>query len=333
MNSINFVDFLKQSNKKEFWLERKVICFKGQDYPYLFFTNLFKFLENEKKLSVSYKNLLINSIDKIKLIGSLQQSFLGEINFYWLGEYKIAGTGENKFEFLKYLINYFGPNFISFFLNDEKIPAKLESEFKKITVINLDVEIDKSSFEKILKFYGICFDAKKINFLKKIFKQVSSLSLDKSYMLFQYLELVNTKFLDDFYEYLSFFITLEPSLFKLSQYFFSREKESFFKIWSKICNDYPQMFWISFWSEQIWKAYNIVKFLDQGKFAQAKSMSFRLPFMFIKQYWKNFSLNELESEHQFLYYNDFMIKKGSTFCGLDLFYFNHFMNKFSRKEV
>ena len=325
---MNLESFFQQASQKKFWDNKRVVCFKGKEYPFLFYSNLFSYLENKKLLPAKSKNLIISQIDKAKILESLQQSFLGEKTFYWLGEYKATDAIKVKSDIFKFIVNYSGPNFIAFHLDDEKITSKVLTEIKKIDFIEIEEKVDKSLFEKLLKFFGQDLGSSKLDLVRKIFQQTKSLSLEQSYMLMQYLELVNPKMVDDFYDYLSsILIEVQPSLNLLSQYFFSRQKEAFFKVWSSVCNDYSEMFWISFWSEQIWKAYNVVKFLKHKNFTSARSMSFRLPFMFINQGWKNFSLNELANCYQFLYNIDFALKTGSTFCSLDLFYVNHFMNK------
>lgn len=324
--------FLQQASKKTFWDNKRVVCFKGKDYPFLFYSNLFNYLDDKNILPANNKNLIISQVDKAKLLGSLQQSFLGEKTFYWLGVYKATDAAKSKSDLFKFIVNYSGPNFIAFHLNDEKITSKVSSQVKRMDFIEIEENVNKSLFEKLIKFFGLDLGSRKLGLVRKIFQQAKYLSLDQSCMLMQYLDLVNPKMIDDFYDYLSsILVDVQPSLNLLSQYFFSRQKEAFFNVWSFVCNDYSEMFWISFWSEQIWKAYNVVKFLKQKNFASARSMSFRLPFMFINQGWKNFSLNELANRYQFLYNVDFAFKTGSTFCSLDLFFVKHFMNKNFKK--
>ncbi len=325
---MNFSDFLQQAKTKKIWSNKKVICFKGQNYPILFFNRLFKILHQKNILPAPHKNLFINSTDKKQLQANLQQSFLGQKSFYWLGEYNFKGKDQNKL--LDFLTVYKEPHFIAFFLNDEIISCKISSNLKKNTVINMQDIIDESIFKKILKLFDLNFSNEKLKFVSKFFKQTPP-RLDQVCMLMQYLELINSKATNIFYNYLmSTILEMQTPLTLLSQYFFSRQIKPFLKIWSTIYNEYPEMFWISFWSEQIWRAYYVVKFLKQKNYTQARRVSFRLPFTFINKDWKNFCPNSLARQHQFLYNNDFKLKKGSTFCFLDLFYIDHFINKYSQ---
>jgi len=322
---MNFLEFLHQAKNKEFWHKRRVLCFIGQDYPFLFFNQLFDFLEHESVLPAEHKNLIINITDKIKLVGALQQSFLGQKTFYWLGELKVGKTDKKGLDFCNFLLEYKGPNFITFYLNDEKLPTKFSSALKKVDYVQVEEGLDKLGFQSLVKFFDQKLVAKKLSLAKKIITNNSDLSLDGSCMLMQYLDLINIKAADDFSDYLSAVLVDEQSsLHMLSQYFFAKQPASFFKIWSQVYSDYPEMFWISFWSEQIWRAFHVVKYLKKKDFVKARSMTFRLPFMFIKRDWKNFSLNRLANYFQFLYNIDYAVKNGSAFCSLDLFYFNHF---------
>ena len=93
------------------------------------------------------------------------------------------------------------------------------------------------------------------------------------------------------------------------------------------------MFWIAFWTNKLFRAYYFIQFFKKKDFAQARSISYGLPFMFVKRDWQNFSLDQLSKYHDFLYTSDFKFKTGSTFYSLDLFYLNHFCVKDTKKKV
>ena len=320
-----FSKFLEQALDKDFWSTNNVICFKGDNYPALFFLRLFDFLDAKKVLPACRKNLIVNKLDKASFKGSLYQSFLGKKSFYWSAD--CCSKGKN--DFLKILQNYHGPNFISFFLNDEKRIAKNVLLGKNCRVINLENNLNENLFLDLLKFFDLNFGEKKLNFISDIFKRASALSLDQVCLLIQYLELINARMIEDFRDYLfSIIVNVQPSLFVLSQCFFENKPIPFFKIWGNLYNDYSEMFWLSFWSNQVWRAYYVVSLLQHKDFAKARSLSFRLPFNFIKRDWKNFSLKQLKNEYNFLYENDFAFKRGSAFCFLDLFYAKHFSKNF-----
>lgn len=327
---MNFIDFLNQSINKSFWEEQKPICFLGKDYPFLFFNNFFRLLNEKKILAAPFRPLLLETTDENKLQSHLQQSFLGQKTFYWLGECEAKESAKSKFKMLDFLINYKGPNFIAFYLDEEKVTAKISAALKKITTIELENFVDEQLFKKICTFFDKNFSKEKLEITKKIFSQTKNIQLDQAYLLLQYLEIISTKTAEKSYQYLlSVTTTLKPELNQLSQHFFAKKEKLFFNTWSKIYQDYPDMFWISFWAEQIWRAFYVKKFLTENNFAKAKSLSFRLPFSFLKTDWKTISSNELANAYQFLYTSDFKLKTGSEICFIDIFYLNHFLGSFS----
>ncbi|MFA5074577.1 MAG: hypothetical protein WC436_00575 [Candidatus Babeliales bacterium] len=323
---MTLIEFLQKVKDKNFFSENNILCFKGSTYPNIFFNKLTDFLKNKKIIPLDFKNLILKNLERKEIYSSLQQSFLGQQTFYWLSEFEFDSKNKKDLELLDFLINYKGPNFVAFFLREENAAIKTNSLLKKLDSIEIQDKYDKSSLNQILQFFELEFNSKKLNFIDKIIKQSNSLSLDSFCFLILYLELINTKDLDQTYDYLiKLIVDIQPSLYLLSDYFFTRNSKGFFSVWEKIYQDYSEMFWVAFWSEQIWKAYYVIKFLKQNNFVLAKSMSYRLPFNFIKKDWKNFSLTELQYLHQLLYNIDFAFKNGSTFCLFDLFYFNHFI--------
>lgn len=329
---MKFDDFLKNAINKNFWAKQKVICFIGNDHPFLFFNYFFTKCKNNNFLPAEYKNLPLNTTDSIQLMGSLQQSFLGQLNFYWLSECEIKTSGSKKNNILDFLLQYKGPNFIAFYLNEEKINSQIRNKLKKILTIEISPLVDEKLFKQIASFFNQKISSEHFRFISNLLKN-NNASIDQAFMWIKYLELTSNKASNKVYEYLTSIISEEqPSLNKLSQLFFSRKAKPFFDLWAKIHNEYSEMFWIAFWSEQIFKAYYVVKFLNKKNFMQARKISFRLPFSFINNDWKTFSLNELSKQHEFIYNNDFKIKKGSTYCFLDLFYFNHFTGFFKSEN-
>jgi hypothetical protein len=327
---MNFSDFLTQATNKSFWEQNKIICFSGKEYSFLFINNLFKLLQEKNALAEPYRSLILESTDENKLQSHLQQSFLGQKTFYWLGECDSKETTKKK-NTLDFLIEYKGPNFIAFFLNEDKITTKISNALQKITLIELE-QCNESLFAKITTIFDKNFSKEKLDLVKKIFLKINIISIDQAFLLMQYIEIISLKAAEKSYEYLlNITSTLKPELYTLSQYFFNKQHKTFFSTWSKIQQDYPEMFWISFWAEQIWRAFYVTKFLKENNFAKAKSLSFRLPFSFLKNDWKTFSLNELANAYEFLYTSDFKLKTGSTICSLDMFFLNHFLGNFTEK--
>ncbi len=319
---MKFTEFLKQLKSSD-KLEHKTLCFTGDSYYFLFLFKFFSFLDEQKKLPLKFKTLIYESQEKSVLQASLTQTFLGQTNFYWLGD---CTSAYNKNKIFELITLYKGPHSIAFFLNNDKI-SKLPKR-NHLTIIELEDITNFNFILDILNFLDIKLGSKKLMLLREIFLRLeSNLNLDQLYILVSYLELIKAENNFSTREYLMESIgKSSPSLNLLAKYFFEKNAKEFFNIWSQVGAQYPDMFWISFWAEKVYRAYFVVKFLEQKDFAKSKLLSFGLPYSFFRGYWKRFSLNQLSSYHDFLYTNDYKIKTGSQFCFLDYFYLNHFVN-------
>jgi len=320
---MKFVEFLENSNNSSFWSNKKVICFVGQDYPFLFFCLLFENLNKNKVFSFPFKKVFLQA-DKKVLYSTLKQRFLGQDNIYWLGNSLEKFSTKNIQEILKFFSDYKGPHYVSFFLKEDLI-SEIKTLGKDVKIIEVDNDINSPIFIKLLSLFGKKFNQKKQKSFNKKICDISSIQLDIACMLMQYFELINTANLDKFDKYLSLLLNFQGSLRDLSQYFFAKKPKQFFYLWKDVKDDYSDMFWIAYWSDQIWRAYFVVKFLNQKDIRKARRVGFRLPAAFIKSDYRKFSLNKLQDLYEFLYNIDFSIKKGSSFCSLDLFYFNYFI--------
>jgi len=320
---MDFKTFLSAASTKEFWHSTQRFCFQGSAYPISFFTTLFAQAEAQHLLPVSLQKINLETLDKKNFKALLEQTILGSLTFYWFGDLDELGSDKATKELVEYLYSYQGPNIVGYFISaDTKLPSKT-----KTNIIAIETSLDLSMFYSLSTLLGFTFDKKKTDLIKKIFTANGTLTLDAACMLMNYMELMSTKFIDEFTPYILNLVGAQPSLAHLSEHFFAKNPEAFFTVWSKIENDYPPIFWIIFWSEQVWKAYHVIKYLHEKNFVNAKKMSFRLPYSFINNTWQKHSLEHLAQAYDNLYSIDFALKRGSNFYSLDLFYFNHFMKK------
>ncbi|MBD3231075.1 hypothetical protein GF322_00240 [Candidatus Dependentiae bacterium] len=324
---MNLNEFLKNIKNKNFWSKQRVLFLISANYPVLFLKKMFKKLEEQKLLPASLQKLSFDLMDNSQILSHLQQSFLGQSIFWWLGEYNFRKTDKNKLKILEFFLKYKGPNFISLYVDDNRFPIKINDQMK----VEIDEKINYKQFKSILLFFEKQFNSSKINLIKNLFENKRKISIELVCSIIDYLEFVNANNVDIFQEYLLSILNFEnSSLYKLTEYFFCKKTANFFTLWSKIYKDYPEIFWINFWAEKLWKAYYVVRYLKQEDFATARSLSFSLPFNFIKEDWKNVDLTTIKKSYDFLYNADFAIKTGSKFCILDLFYVNYFTNNFSQ---
>lgn len=323
MSVISFKNFLQSAVEEDFWKSSKIFCFKGSDFCSIFFSKLFEFLERNQKLPYSKRSLLAENL-KNEYHSYLEQSILGNYSFYWLGN--LSEQAKNT-KLLNYLSNYDGLHIISFFIPNDFKNFKLP---KNALQIEIDSNINIDEAKKIIALFSPKMPDKKIAMLSKIFNGRNDIDIDSVCMLVNYFELININALDSSFAYIAKIFGMQPVLSQLSNAFWTKNTKDFFYIWQKIESSYPEVFWVIFWSEQVWKAYHTILFLNQKNFVKAKQISYGLPFSFINKDFKNFRLVDLTYLYESLYDIDFAIKKGSEFYSLDLFYLNYFNKNLNR---
>lgn len=317
MTVMNFKKFLQKATEEDFWTSAKIFCFKGSDFSTIFFSELFEFLERDRKLPYSKKNLFAENL-KSEYHSYLEQSILGNYNFYWLGN--LSEYTKNT-KLLNYISNYEGLHVISFFIPNDFKNFKLSEHAVQIEI---DSSIGIEDAKKVIALFSPKMPDKKIAMLSRVFSGKNDIDIDSVCMLINYFELISINALDDSFAYIANIFGSQPVLGQLSNAFWTKNIKAFFNIWKKIESLYPEVFWVIFWSEQVWKAYNVILFLNQNNFVKARQISYGLPFSFINKDFKNFKLADLFCLYENLYNIDFAIKKGSTFYSLDLFYLNYF---------
>jgi len=208
------------------------------------------------------------------------------------------------------------------FFTDGDTELKLQKKSDKKVV--LPTMIDHSQFFLVLAFLGYGRSASLDIFVKKLFAKTRQLKLEAACSVIRYAVLAGTG-VDYFFEHW-FPTIIEPdtSLFTLSQYFFAKNRRAFFKLWATVKDDYVPIFWVSFWSEQVWRAAQYVQLKQQGQQTEARKIGFRLPFSFLQRDWRQLNVDELEKAHHLLYSTDFMIKNGSNPSLLEFVYVNFF---------
>lgn len=313
--NITLSDFFK-TDMNDVVLKNKVVCFKSKEYTPVFFATLFKVLR-PNSLNINFIN--ISDLDILNLKLQLEQSFLGNNNFYWLGN---ITNYKYKKELILYLNSYQGPHYVTFFINDEEIIS-----FNKLT-ITYDGFITLDEYNSLLVLWpNVKQDLIRI-FIKKIFELSSKLSLDQFCIFVNYSLLLGARHSSFMSDWLEKILISNQSFFTLSKHFFAFEPKSFYKYWNIISNNYSSVFWTTYWSEQLYRAFNFILLRKQGKNLQAKQVAYKLPFSFIQNDWKKASLSELREAHQFIYDLDCSIKNGASDFSVELFYVKFFERRF-----
>lgn len=322
--------FLQEASSHQFWMRAPAYCFMSDEFSPLFFSQFFVYVEKNNLLPAPRKRLDLAVLDKKTIDATLTQSFLGSKSVFWLGNLAADGVEKSKKGLVGELISYAGPHTIIYFLPKE---ARLKPG--SITeIIDIPSVIDSSMLESLSSVFQQGFQGKKLEILNRMLQQAKNIPLDVACMLLGYAELFSAKDMGKMEDYLANIMYIQPSLSLLSDYFFSLNSSKFFSLWAEIGREYPDMFWLAFWSEQLWKAHYVISYLKRNDFVNAKRMSFRLPYSFINTQWKKFTQQELKELYERLYLIDTRIKRGGAREGaLDFLFFSYFFQKSSGNNL
>jgi hypothetical protein len=291
-----------------------VICIRAVEYPPLFCRALIRYFSQlAQQPIISYDREYDQHVDHM---ASLQTTFLGTTCWYWLHA-DIGMTKKTADEWLAFLHHYKGPHTLIFCTTQalEKIPTQWQ-------VLQLPITLDRPTLRRLTPIIGTHV----AQWEEALFKMVPTIPLDTAILLDHYAQLVGKKSELFVTTWLGQLVTPEISLFSLSQALFGRNAAQFFRYWKHLKGLYAVQFWISFWSEQLWRAYCYIRLQKSGQIADAKKIGYRLPFSFLKGQWRTVSLQELTTAHAFLYELDYHCKHGGSEEYLELFY-ARFLNK------
>lgn len=327
---IDFKTLCERAYDPAFWKPEASYCFKTvENYPHLFFTQFFKALKSASVVAVSS----LTQADFPAMMASLQQSFLGQTDNYWLGNLDSEGREKSrvrKKELLQLLATYQGPHTVFFYCTDATALELAAFPKGTTTIISVPEKIDETMLQPLLKLLGFSFSPPKMKLLSSVFATARQVPLDTVCFMCVYLEVMSMRAVAESHQFLLSLVEPELSFIELSKHFFNRDAENFFKLWDKVGNEYPETYWILYWSDQLWRAYHVTTYLRQNKIVEAKKMGYRLPFAFAGHQWKKSSLRELRDGYQFLYHADCALKNGSSFTTLELFFMNYFSKSFEQ---
>jgi hypothetical protein len=319
---MNSNTFFSEAKEKSFWQTSPVICFLSDSFPLLFFNQLFSFLKSKNTVDVDR----LKSLDANDFQGALQQTFLGERKSYWLGNDLEKLPAKKREKLNSAIKKYSGPHTIILFLSKSDSLATFCK--KSACVIELEQDINYSFFTMFTKFFEIESQKTKVALIKSFFNRNESVSLDEFCLFMRYLEVASASTMKEFLNNSGMINEASASFYSLSQLFFEKQEKQFFLLWSKLSQNFPDTFWASYWIDQLWRAYHVTLLSRQNKHVEAKRISFKLPFSYLKTTWRTSSLQELSNSCDSVYQIDYALKRGSTFCSLDLFFNNYFKGRF-----
>lgn len=318
---MDFIDLITLFIQDQFSISSHVIFIQGQDLPHLLLSWLSQEVKKSCKRQFIYSNLTTLEFEEFQL--RLTCLFLGQAIVYWLSGFDEL-TADKKKRWELFLKKYQGPHTIILCM------SSVYFEKSNHVLVTIPPLIDTNNFISLNKFFLTGkVKASHSSFIATITEQYPQLSWDSAYKLIFYIKLIgqfDRLFIKD---WLPSLVKSNKSLFTLSQNFFAQKEKAFFVLWSTIVHEYNEHFWISFWSEQLWRAILYKFHMDMQQNEIAKKVSYRLPFSFLQHDWKRYSISFLKEMHQKIYELDFKAKNGANvFFGLELFYLTFFQEKF-----
>lgn len=272
--------------------------------------------------------IVINPEEKefTNLILQVETPFLGITCLFWI----VTSSAEQKSkalqERIRYFLNYSGPHMIVFCQDiSHDLLASIESKVPAFVVAIPETLDKKMAIQLVSMIAGDHRVPEAI--LEAAFQKISPLYLDSACMIHEYLLVAGknrTSFMQDWFDVI---ISPDRSLFLLSQHFFAKKSKEFFQQWSCVSAQYAPQFWMTFWSEQLWRACLYIQLMKQNSHAEAKKISFRLPFSFIKKDWQFHDREQLQNAHEQIYAIDAFLKRGGDASGALELFFSRYLSK------
>ena len=258
------------------------------------------------------------SLSHIK--ATCEMLFLGNSQVIWLkGMSALSQTA--LLDLSAYLKTYQGPHTLICTADGKTFPVRKE------TVITLPQTVDKENYALLYK--AVCpNETLDHSFVRGIFTHHASLPLDTAFVLAHYQRVIGQRHHIFMRHWLERVIPKRHSLFTLCTYFFAKNAKQFIPLWYESRTGYPDEFWVSYWSGQLWAASVFIAMKKQRVLQGAPIKGFRLPFSFERNDWRNYTNQELAAAHDFLYGVDFWHKNGSISRWVDLFCLKFVQNGF-----
>ena len=306
------IDFHKEMHE-----QTSIFCFQVKRYEPLFFR---KIIDHITRIFFDNRSIVLLNENELRADSyRLQQMGLHGQTLFFLKE--TVFSHENSAEFHSFLERYDGPH--KFFLFTH---ASFVSSNKKMLIVNTDNVLTQASFQALSILEGVSYSLDKIEMLLATIQKKQPFSFDFSYVVFLYYGLISQKSMKTDLIYVENLLhgQLSDSLLLLIDLFFDKKKRAFFLLWLDMHDHYTPIFWVNFWSDILWRTYNLIVFMEQDSFRDAKRMSYRLPASFFAHKWKKIDKKALIHGYVMLYEIDFLFKKGSGSLALDTFFDYYF---------
>lgn len=302
-----------------------VLVFQSENsYPSLFFLGVMQTMQHRRE-SVSLFDIAHGTMTTLEQ--TLQTSFLGQSWCYVIKGIESLDS-KKQAQMATFIARYQGPHTIVMW-------APMSMAIKPsttVTIVEVPEHIDQETYVLLAQFFQKKRAAQNVRFTSAAFQRYAHLPLDTACMLLSYAQVLGNDVQTFAQDWLDQLVDMPLSLFTLSGYFFAKKKQEFAQLWHQIQDQYQAPFWLTFWSEQLFRAACVVRYQQQGQLAYAKKVGFRLPFVFLSSGWRMHQYQELIQAHDFVYRLDYHCKQGGSPEMLDLLYTKFFAGDFALKN-
>lgn len=278
-----------------------VTMITAQEYPVLFLSACAHQLQRNKVLCENL-DVVGMSVDTIQRI--LMTTFLGTSKIYVIA-ISSEIDAKHRARLFQFLSNYTGPHRVICCANSDDVV-----QYTFASRIDIPVHVDKSLVQALAKLKGLQSNPHINRYIIDLLQKQPALSCDMACMVLDYVLVLGKNTNQFFNDWFDRIVPRSESFFTLSQHFFAKEGRLFLASWDIVKHNYPIQFWISFWSDQIWRAACFVAMQNSNQLLEAKKISYKLPFSFIQKQYKRYTLAELQQAHTRLCSLDEQIKNG-----------------------
>jgi hypothetical protein len=273
-----------------------ILC--AQEYPLII-----TYIQEKFGSYCATKVIDAQEIEWQQFYGMMQMSFLGQ-SYMYIVLHSDAWSAKEQEAFKRVLLQYQGPHYILVW----SIHAWWLQE--KIAAVDLDEEMDWFAAKQVTHFLPTTFPFVFAQVLKQAYVHNKKLPLNQIVTVWRYSQVIGKNYEQFSHDWLPKIVDAKESLFTLSQHFFAGNIQEFVRMWHELFPRYNEIFWIAFWSEQIYKAYFYVLFTRQKNYTAAKLVSSGLPFSFLKTDWAKQKPELLDQALSDVYVLDYKIKNG-----------------------
>ncbi|MBM3894118.1 hypothetical protein FJ366_00745 [Candidatus Dependentiae bacterium] len=161
--------------------------------------------------------------------------------------------------------------------------------------------------------------------LREVYSLFFELSLDQALVLFDHVGCMSKKTWEKSKDYLFSLAFEGGELRDISEFFWTKNAKRFFAEWSRLASEYSDVFWTSYWSNQLFLAYFYIDRASENPKTTPQGQEHSLaPYFTWKNGWKKYTKTYCVQLHQKLFELDCELKNGSESSAFEFFFNAHF---------